>query len=183
MYGMRALSIVTVGLSLLAGVFARSPESERTPSLVSSPPLPLFVRTDADVDRVAVAIDQGCRGGGPQSIVRIDAGCPGTGDLDATFRGPVIRLVASQLPGQVRSFFVYGPPAGQPVPFYDGLLCANFGRLLLTPTSLTSLSGVTTFTGIMQPNPGQAVLSVQCLYRNPMGTYGMNLTDALLVQF
>jgi hypothetical protein len=121
---------------------------------------------------------------GSGDIVSIADGCPGNGSLDATYNGSTIHMTATGLPSQVFSVFVYGPPLGAPIPFYDGTICTHWGLYQRSIVSLTSVSGITAFDGVIQPNAGDGqVLSVQCMYRSPTETYGGNLTDGILVTF
>jgi hypothetical protein len=185
MLSIRNSIIVVMGLCASASLYAMVGIGELRGGSEGRASLPIYLRTDAHVTALASAIELGDPGRTARDIAAIDGGCPGTGLLEATFNGPDIHLIASQLPDTVFSLFVYGPPVGQPFPFYDGFLCAHWGFLQRSAVSATSVGGVTSFDGIVQPNLGDDVVSVQCIYRTPTGTgtYGGNLTNGLLVSF
>jgi len=159
--------------------------SEECPTavVVQSRRIPRFITRDRDIEAIASVVALGGSSRSQQDILSITMGCAGTGDLAATANGPDIDLIATSIPANVYSVFFYGPPIGNPVPFYDGYLCAHWGFLQRTPVTLTSAAGSTEYAGLMQPNAGSDTISVQCMYRDPAGFFGGNLTNGLIVSF
>ena len=154
MFAVGTSIVVAIGLSALASISttiggdnsSNSPlplvSEDGTAALVGqSKRIPRFIRTDRDLQAVAAAIALGSSSRSMQDILSIGSGCPGTGVLTATGNGPNIDLIASGLPSRVYSVFVYGPPLGNPVPFYDGQLCAAWGQLRRMCVRLTSMAG------------------------------------------
>jgi len=195
MFGVATTLTVAVGLSALGSLLA-SKAVDHAPDLWSqvneecavvlgedTPAIPRFITCDHHVELLAAAIELPSPTRAAREIIGINTGCPGTGLLTATYSGSEIQMTASSLPSQVFSLFVYGPPAANPIPFYDGTLCAHWGFLQRSHVSATSVAGVTQYLGLIQPNAGADVLSVQCIYRFPTGYYGGNLTNSLLVSF
>lgn len=147
------------------------------------PAIPRFITCDKHIELLAAAIELPAPTRTSRDIIDVSTGCPGNGLLTATYTNADIQMIASGLPPQVFSLFVYGPPAVNPIPFYDGTLCAHWGFLQRSHVSATSVDGITQFSGVIQPNAGANVLSVQCMYRFPSGYYGGNLTNSLVVSF
>jgi len=118
------------------------------------------------------------------TILSITPGCdqstPGA-ILTATHDNDVVHLTVDNATPNEFGLFIWNPPLGEPVPFYNNKLCCSWGNVQHTHTALTNEFGHAEYNGPLNSN--FPVLSVQYMYRTPAFGYGGNLSNGLIITY